>query len=73
MIFGQTNQLTVIRPSIIAGIAKHCGDMSIGFAIDLTMECSLKVDIKTTLRLQKVGHSFTSYLIALDYRTLCGH
>ena len=58
MIFGQTNQLTVIRPSIIAGIAEHCGDMSIGFAMDL------KVDIKTTLRLQKVGHSFTSYLIA---------
>ena len=64
MIFGHTNQLTVIRPSILTGIAEHCGDMPICFVKDLTMECSLKVDVKTTLRLQKVGLTFTSYLIA---------
>ena len=59
------NQPTdVIRPLIIAGIAGHYGDMAIGFANDLTMECSLKVDVKTTLRLQKVGLTFASYLIA---------
>ena len=40
---------------------RHYSDMAADFVRGMTMECSLKIDVKTTLRLQEVGLIFASH------------